>query len=255
MAREIQLAMLPQQYPGFSAGRPAPANPPPIPPSVPSHRPGGGRLFQRAAAGHAQGRIVHLRRDGPRRAVRAGHGDDAGAGGGIAAHRGGPRPIVDTDQPRYARHPATNRHPAVHDRLLPGGRPGNAADHLRQRRASAAVPHPPQHAATWRFSNMPMARPVPRWDCSRTPLIPRPRAAGRGRPGHAFHRRPLRGRRAGPRGFSQDQLMDVVRRHARLHCEELFTELLAKLAILPPAMNSPTTSAWSAWKCRKNFKW
>jgi len=33
----------------------------------------------------------------------------------------------------------------------------------------------------------------------------------------------------GHAGFSQDQLMDAVRRHARLHCEELFNELLKEI--------------------------
>lgn len=33
----------------------------------------------------------------------------------------------------------------------------------------------------------------------------------------------------GHAGFSQDQLMDTVRRHARLHCEELFNEVLKEI--------------------------
>ena len=53
MAREIQLAMLPQQYPGFPAGRPAGRKPAPIPAPLSSHRPGGGRLFQHPAPGFA----------------------------------------------------------------------------------------------------------------------------------------------------------------------------------------------------------
>ena len=50
MAREIQQAILPQQYPAFPSGDPPGSQPAPLLPSLPSHRPGRRRFFQRPAA-------------------------------------------------------------------------------------------------------------------------------------------------------------------------------------------------------------
>ncbi len=98
MARDIQQAILPQQYPTFPPGASEETS---LLHFCHRYHPSGqvgGRFFQRAGPlGHA-GRLVYMRRDGAWRALGPGHGHGARAGGGTAAHRAGPRPIIDTDQ-------------------------------------------------------------------------------------------------------------------------------------------------------------
>ena len=143
MAREIQQAILPQQYPAFPPGAPPESQRAPFLPSLPPHRPGRRRFLQHPQALGQPGRAVYLRRDGARRPLRARHGHGARAGGGIAARGHGPRPIIDANQLRSARHFAADRHAALHHRLLFDSRPAETRNSLCQRRPSQAVAGPP----------------------------------------------------------------------------------------------------------------
>jgi PAS domain S-box-containing protein len=87
MASEIQQAILPQQYPAFPPGATAESS---LLHFCHRYRPTGQAL-------RPQGGIVHLRRDGAWRPLRAGHSHGARAGGGIAPRGHGPRPHVDSD--------------------------------------------------------------------------------------------------------------------------------------------------------------
>ena len=87
MAREIQTAMLPQQYPVFPPGRPAGAKRVSIRPPLPAGRIRQRRFLQRLRAFRQRSRRVHLRRDRPRRPRRARHRHDPRAGRGIETAR------------------------------------------------------------------------------------------------------------------------------------------------------------------------
>jgi hypothetical protein len=84
-AREIQLTMLPQQYPRFPP-TPFRRSKAPFSSSTATSRPNrSAAIFSASPPFPTRGGGVHLRRDRPRRPRRAGHRDDPRAGRGIEA--------------------------------------------------------------------------------------------------------------------------------------------------------------------------
>ena len=168
MAREIQLTMLPQQYPTFPHS------------ALPTesafqftHRylPAGtvgGDFFAVSALSERRSRRVHLRCGRARRPLGAGDGHDPRAGGGAQAAGHESRAVSQQAQLRPARHPETHRHTDAHHGVLPGGGLEDRRDALRQRRPSQTAAYSPP--APTRSSRWPMrpAKASRSWACSRT---------------------------------------------------------------------------------------
>ena len=193
MAREIQLTMLPQQYPTFPRS------------ALPSesafqftHRylPAGtcGRRFlRRLRAFRERSGRVHLRCRRARRPLGAGDGHDPRAGGGAQTAGHGPRTVPEQAQLRPPRHPQTHRHADADHGVLPGGGLDDG------RGCATPTPAIPNRcisaAAPARSSRWPMpagkSQPVlglfedAAYQTSEVKLESRRR-------GHAVHRRPVR---------------------------------------------------------------
>ena len=165
MAREIQFAMLPQQYPVFPAGAPAGAERVPIRPPLSARRSRQRRFLQRPRAVRRRGGGVHLRRDGPRhpRGARHRHDPRAGRGTQAAVARSGNVPAQ--AQFRPVQHPQDHGLADADHGLLSGRRLDHRRHAVRQRRPSETAAPPPRgrqrRAARQRHRPKPAgARPV-----------------------------------------------------------------------------------------------
>ena len=175
MAREIQSAMLPQQYPVFPAQRPAGTKRFSICPSLSARRNGQRRFFQRLRAFRHGSRRFHLRRDRPRHSRRARHRHDSRAGGGIETARARPRNVFAQAQFRFVQHPQNHRLADAHHRVLSRGRLADRRHALRQRRPSQAAARAPFRRTALNRSPTPPATASPRSACLRTRRIKPPK--------------------------------------------------------------------------------
>jgi hypothetical protein len=143
-AREIQLAMLPQQYPGFPAG----ADPAESAfQFVHRYQPAeavSGDFFSISALSDEEAGVFICDVTGPRGARGAGDGHDPGAGGGAQAAGAGSGPVPAQIEFGFVQHPQEHRGADADDRLLPGGQLPDGVAALRQRRPSQTTGGTPQ---------------------------------------------------------------------------------------------------------------